>query len=171
MAKRIYPHNRIRYWYTYEIDEICALYADFSLHPQTVRKWVKQGLQTIDKGKPTLIYGYGLIQYLRKKNTANKTQTAFNEMFCMSCQDARPILRNEIAVEQKARFLKVQGVCLTCKANMFKNYKMQDLLNLRQSFKLIGVSELYDDAKPSVKTHIHAQSETLPSESLQGELF
>ena len=171
MSRRIYPHKPVRYWYAYDIDEVCALYADLGLHPQTVRKWIKQGLKTIDNGKPALIYGHDLIAYLRKNNQSNKRKTAFDQMFCMSCQDARPIFRSEIAVEQKAQFLKVQGVCRECKSKMFKNYKLQDFAELRKQFQLVGVSELYDCATHTDKTHIPAHKKVAPSESLQGDLF
>ena len=171
MSRRIYPHRRVRYWYSYAIDEICELYEDFNLHPQTVRKWVKQGLQTIDQGKPTLIYGYELILYLKRHNTANKRSTEFDQMFCMTCKDARPIFKNEIAVEQEAQYLRVRGRCRECKGLMFQNYRLLDFAELRRKFKLVDVLQLYDDGNPSGKTHIPAQTKTQANESLQGELF
>ena len=171
MSRRLYSHKRVRYWYAYDIDEVCALYADLGLHSQTVRKWIKNGLKTIDAGKPALIYGHDLIAYLKKHNQANKCKTAFDEFFCMACQDARSILRNEIAIEQKSQFLKVQGICRTCKGKMFKNYKLLDFAELRKRFQLVDVSQLYDCSSPTDKTHIPSQEESLPSESLQGDLF
>lgn len=171
MSKRLYPHNRVRYWYAYDIQDVCALYVDFSLHPQTVRKWIKLGLKTIDRGKPTLIYGHDLIQYLKRNNTSNKCQTAFDEMFCMACQDARHIYRNQIGIMQAAQFLKVQGICRTCKARMFKNYKLLDFAGLRKSFKVVDVLELYDDAVSSDKTHLQAPIKEAQNESAQGSLF
>ncbi|MEP3524009.1 MAG: hypothetical protein ABJN24_01140 [Hyphomicrobiales bacterium] len=171
MSRRLYPHNRVRYWYAYDVDEICALYADLNLHPQTIRKWIKNGLSTIDAGKPALIYGQKLIAFLKKNNQSNKCKTAFEEFFCMRCQDARPVYRGEISATQKAKFVKVQAKCRTCKAGMYKNYKMADLANLKNIFKLVDVSQLYDDAKPTSKTHIAAQDKQRASESLQGDLF
>lgn len=171
MSRRIYPHNRVRYWYTYDIDEICTLYKDFNLHPQTVRKWEKQGLKTIDKGKPMLIYGYDLIQYLKQNNTANKCETAFDEMYCMGCQDSRPIFQNRIAIEQEAHSLKVRGKCRECKGKMAQNYKFHYFAQLRKKFKVVDVVELYDAVTPTDKTHIHAHTKDEQSESLQGELF
>ncbi len=171
MSKRLYPHKRVRYWYAYDIDDICAIFSDLRLHPQTVRKWIKNGLNTTDAGKPALVYGYDLIAYLKKNNTSNKCKTAFDDIFCMSCQDARHIFRNKISVEQKAQFLKVQGVCRECKKSMFKNYKLSDFLALKKQFTLVDVSELYDFEAPTDKTHIQAQEQNTTSESIQGELF
>jgi len=161
----------VRYWLAYDLDDICALYSDLGLHPQTIRKWTKLGLKTIDAGKPALIYGYDLIQHLKRNNTSNKCQTAFDEMFCMGCQDARRILKNQISVNQKTQFLQVQGICRQCKSRMFKSYKLIDIASLQLKFKLVGVLELYDDPTPTDKTHIQAHDEKPLSESLQGELF
>lgn len=171
MSKRLYPHNRIRYWYAYDLDEICAVYADLGLHAQTIRKWTRQGLNTIDAGKPVLIYGHDLIDYLKKSNSKNKCQTAFDEMYCMACQDARHVFRTQISIIQAAQFLKVQGVCRECKKCMFKNYKMIDFPKLRQRFTVLDVLELYDGTVSSDKTHIQAQVNSAQNESLQGELF
>ena len=171
MSKRLYPHKRVRYWYAYDIDDICALFSDLRLHPQTVRKWIKNGLNTIDAGKPALVYGHDLIAYFKKSNNNNKCKTAFDEMYCMGCQDARHIFRNKVSVEQKSQFLKVQGVCRECKNPMFKNYKLADFLALRNKFTLVGVSELYDFEASTDKTHIHAQEQSTTNESMQGELF
>ena len=171
MSKRLYPHKRVRYWYAYDIDDICTLFSDLGLHPQTVRKWIKNGLKTMDAGKPALVYGHDLIAYLKKSNNANKCKTAFDEMYCMGCQDARSIFQNKITAKQKAKFLQVQAMCRTCKKRMFKNYKLSDLPALRKKFTLVDVSQLYDFEVSTDKTHIHAREQNTASESMQGELF
>ncbi|MGH1397655.1 MAG: helix-turn-helix domain-containing protein [Alphaproteobacteria bacterium] len=168
MSKRLYPHNRIRYWDVYGIDDVCAV---FNMHPQTVRKWIKNGLKTIDNGKPSLIYGNDLIVFLKKKNTKNKCETAFHELFCLKCQDARPIYQNKIAVTQKTQILNVCGVCRTCKAKMYQSYKLNDFPNLRKIFQVVDVLELYDCEASSDKTHIHADKHKQENESDEWVLF
>ncbi len=171
MSKRLYPHNRVRYWRAYSIDEVCALFSDKGLHAQTVRKWLKNGLKCIDAGKPVLIYGNDLIVFLKQRNTQNKCKTEFHQLFCMKCQDARSAYKNQISVEQKAQFLKVNAVCRTCKKSMFKNYKLADFSALKKKFKLVDVSRLDDLTEPSDKTHLPAQGQKLGNESSQGGLF
>ena len=171
MSKRLYPHNRIRYWYAYDLDEICAVYSDLGLHAQTIRKWSKQGLKTIDGGKPALIYGHDLIAYLKQTNSKNKCPTLFHELYCTTCHDARPIFKKKIAILQKAQFLQVHGLCRECKKDMYQNYKIADFPKLRLCFKVVDVLELYDGTVSSDKTHIQAQVHSTPNESLQGDLF
>ncbi|MBK67939.1 MAG: hypothetical protein CMP22_07390 [Rickettsiales bacterium] len=171
MSKRLYSHKRVRYWYAYDIDDICTTFSDLGLHPQTVRKWIKNGLKTIDAGKPALVYGYDLIEYLKANNSTNKCKTAFGEMYCMGYQDARAIFKNVISVEQKSQFLKIKAACRECKKPMFKSYKLSNFPALRQNFKLVDVLELYDFKTCIDKTHIHVQEQGNTNESIQGELF
>jgi hypothetical protein len=171
MSKRLYPHNRVRYWFAYDIDEICTTFSDLGLHPQTVRKWRKNGLKTIDGGKPALIYGNDLIVFLKDKNTENKCITEFDQLFCMACKDARHVFQNKIIAKQKQTLLKVSGLCRKCKTTMFQNYKLSDFPRLRKSFDLVEVLELYDCEHGSGKTHVAPRIETTINESAQGSLF
>jgi len=171
MSKRLYPHKRVRYWYTYDTDEICTLFADLRLHPQTVRVWIKAELKIIDKGKPALVYGYDLIAFLKKRNDQNKCSTAFDQFYCMKCRDARPLFRNLIAVEQNSNFIKAQGLCRICKTRMFKSYRLDAFPEMQKTFKLVEVSELYDFSTATDNTHLETQEKMPKSESDQGDLF
>ncbi len=171
MSRQLYPHKRVRYWDVYDIDDICTVFLDKKLHPQSVRKWIKNGLNTIDGGKPALVHGNDLIAFLKKQNTKNKCVTAFDEMFCMTCRDARPIYQNKIVLTQKANLLAVSGLCRACKTKMYQNYKMDDFPKLRKKFNVVDVLELYDCEAPNDRTHIHAHTHHPASESLQGVLF
>lgn len=61
---RTYNLRLIRRDYSYMIQEIAEL---FSLHPNAVRRWVKNGLRTIDSHRPQLIHGTDLIEYLDRR--------------------------------------------------------------------------------------------------------
>lgn len=171
MAKRLYPHKRVKYWHTYDVEDICALFAEFGLHTQTVRKWVKNGLKTIDKGKPALIYGNDLVRFLKEQNTKHKCKTGFSEMFCMKCQDARPIFQRKVSIKQKAKTLSVSGYCRECKTIMFKSYKMGDLSKIKRVFQLVDVLELYDCEASPCKTHLQAHKIIPLNESNYGKPF
>jgi hypothetical protein len=55
MGKRIYPLNKIKYWYCYDIDDVCRLYSKYKLHSKTVLEWKRQGLQAIDGRSSTFV--------------------------------------------------------------------------------------------------------------------
>lgn len=171
MSRRLYPHKRLRYWKSYDIDEICRLFADKKLHAQTVRSWVKAGLKTIDNSRPILIYGDDLITFLKNRNDQNKCPTAFDELYCPHCRDARNVFRNRIVVEQKGKFLSVKGQCRECKSRMFQNYSLGSLPKLRKKFKLVEESELDGCASPSDNTHLEVDDKSAESESGEWRLL
>ena len=172
MSRRLYPHNRVRYWYAYELEEICALFSDKGLHIQTVRKWIsKDGLKTVDAGKPAVVYGQNLIAFLKRHKSKHKCITVFEEIYCLKCQDSRPVYRNKVSVTQEGKFIKLCGLCRTCKTPMFKSYKLAEYPQIKRTFDVVDVLELYDGVICTGKTHIHAQEAERPSESAQGDLF
>ena len=172
MSKKLYSYKPISYWYSYEIEEICHIFKDNGLHPQTVRRWInKEGLSTIDKSRPTLIYGYDLINFLKKRNQRHKKHTSFEQFFCMKCQDGRNVFRNIIQIEQSHHYLKAKARCRDCKTIMNKSYKITGLPDLRQQFQLGDVLELYDCLESTAKTHLAVCVTQSLNESLQGNLF
>ncbi len=172
MSRRLYPHNRVRYWYAYELEEICALFSDKGLHVQTVRKWiVNTGLKTIDSGKPVLVYGQDLIDYLKRHNAQGKSHTKFHEFFCMRCRDARAVFQNKVRLEPESRFIKLCGLCCSCRTPIFKSYKLKDYSAIKRVFRVVDVLELYDCTTCTDRTQIQAQDPKQPYESAQGELF
>lgn len=172
MSKRLYPHNRIRYWYAYDLEDICELFQDTGLHIQTIRKWInKDGLKAVDVTKPVLIYGHTLIAFLKNHNARGKCATPFEKIYCLKCQDARPVYQKRITLEHKNNFLSVSGYCSTCKTQMFKNYKMDDLGQIKRTFHTGDVLQLYDGLLPTFKTHLNTQGKIPGNESGHGTFY
>lgn len=111
---RNYPLNRIRYWYAYDIDEICGLYKDTKLHPQTVLGWIKAGLEVADNSKPFLIMGYHLSAFLGKRNIEGRHKTALHEIFCMTCQDIKKPYRGQVQIIRQGYPLENKKICWLC---------------------------------------------------------
>lgn len=171
MGKRIYPLQPIKYWWAYDIDEVCDLYKKYKLHPQTVRQWLKDGLKTIDNTKPTLVYGDDLREFLGRQNQSSKCKLEFHQLYCVKCREAKEPYRKQIVVEQKAKFLSVKALCNICKNIMPKSYKLTDFPELKKIYAVVGVSQLYDTAHPTLNTHFPARDEKQLSEPSQWELF
>jgi hypothetical protein len=176
MGRRIYPLNKIKYWYCYDIDGVCRLYSKYKLHSKTVLEWKKQGLQAIDDRNPALFYGYCLSKFLGKLNESNKCKTAFDEIFCMTCKDAKKPLKKQIQlIPENKNFLKVKAACQICKKSMFKNYKLDDLQKIKREFDVVQVLELYDCKNPPLKTPFFDQAKDskkeCETEPFQPDLF
>ena len=74
----------------YSIDEAART---LGTHKNTVRSWIKDGLQIADCKRPTLILGHDLRRYLENKRKAAKRPCAPGEFYCFKCrQPMRPAL-------------------------------------------------------------------------------
>ena len=82
MPKRLNP-NLAKIHRCYSVEEAAAIWG---IHKQTVRNWIKAGLQTIDDSRPTLIHGNDLRQFVKDKNSRSKRPCAINEIYCVKCR-------------------------------------------------------------------------------------
>jgi hypothetical protein len=168
MGKRIYPLQSIKYWYCYDVEEVANL---SRTHNRTVQNWIKDGLPTVDAVKPSLVYGHELKSFLGKMNEANKCKTAFGEMFCKKCKEARTPFKKRIELTQVNQIVRAKARCRTCKSIMNKTYKLDAIPRLRSSFEVGDVLELYDCETSPLNTHFLDQDTSHPNVPIQGELF
>lgn len=85
MAKK-YSINRISKRKVYSAKEIAEL---LSVHSQTVHLWLSQGLETVERSFPYLIYGEGLAKFLGQRQAKRKVKLADDEFYCVRCHKAR----------------------------------------------------------------------------------
>ena len=71
---------------SYTVEEIATLYG---VHRNTVRAWIKHGLPTIDQGRPMLVKGSHLAEYLRSRRAAKKRPCGPGEIYCLRCREPR----------------------------------------------------------------------------------
>ena len=82
MAKRLNP-NHAKIHRNYTVEEVANL---FSVHKNTVRSWIKNGLATNDDKRPVLILGSELKIYLQVKRQSNKRKCHPFEIYCVRCR-------------------------------------------------------------------------------------
>jgi hypothetical protein len=124
------------------------------IHPQTIRQWIRNGLPTIDEGKPSLIWGECLKRHIHKMNDALAVATAFDEFYCFHCHKSHMPLERKVAIEHLGGFVRATGICTENKKTFFKNYKIDDIPQLQQKFTLTELARLYDSADSTYNTHI-----------------
>lgn len=71
---------------TYTIEEIADLY---NVHKNTVRHWIDQGLQVLDKKRPILIHGNDLSKFLYERRRKNKRTCKPGQLYCVKCREPR----------------------------------------------------------------------------------
>ncbi|MDE6481613.1 MAG: tyrosine-type recombinase/integrase [Alphaproteobacteria bacterium] len=148
-TKRIYSSVRISTSLCYTIEDICRLFSDQGLCPNTVRNWIKQGLPVCCKGTPKLIHGAALAEFLKQKNASRKFKMRFDEMFCLHCRTKHVPLNHCIELEQDAACLKARGLCPRTSKTMNRNYKNSDYDELCRVFTIARDQRLYDLVRPS----------------------
>ena len=82
--RRLNP-NLAKIHLTYDVSQICQL---FGVHPNTVYAWVAAGLRAIDGGRPMLIHGSVLRDFVRGLRK-HRTQLGPDQMWCVGCRATR----------------------------------------------------------------------------------
>ena len=65
------------------MDEAAQL---FCVHKNTVRAWIKSGLQTIDARRPTLILGRHLANFIHDRRQRVKQRCQPGQFYCVRCR-------------------------------------------------------------------------------------
>lgn len=68
---------------SYSVEEVARL---FGIHKNTVRSWLKQGLQAIDDRRPIYILGGELSRFLRERRRRTKQSCGPGRIYCIACR-------------------------------------------------------------------------------------
>jgi hypothetical protein len=83
MRKRHSNHRRVKIHRSYTVEEVAQL---FGAHKNTVRAWIKAGLPTCDRKRPTLILGRELASFLQARRVSKKQPCQPGELYCVRCR-------------------------------------------------------------------------------------
>ncbi|OEU64981.1 MAG: hypothetical protein BA863_18635 [Desulfovibrio sp. S3730MH75] len=86
MGKRHPNHRLVKVHRNYTVDEIAEL---LGVHKNTVRNWLRSGLDTIDSRRPMLVLGRTLKAFLQLRRQKNKQQCNPGELYCVRCRVPR----------------------------------------------------------------------------------
>ena len=110
---------------SYLVEEIADLYG---VHKNTVRNWLRNGLERCDDRKPILVLGKELRRFLESKRQKNKKPCKPGEIYCVRC-------RIPVTPESKGAVLEVsggggamlRGVCSTCSCTIFRKVSLSKI--------------------------------------------
>jgi hypothetical protein len=124
MAKHPNP-NLAKIHRNYTVEEVANL---FSVHKNTVRSWVKDGLPTNDDNRPMLILGSNLKQYLQAKRKSNKRKCLPFEIYCVRCRLPRLPDENMVDYEPiNCNMGRLIGLCPSCGGIINKYFTVAQL--------------------------------------------
>jgi len=94
-------------------------------HKNSVRGWIKDGLPTIDRSRPSLILGQDLRTYLEGKRKAAKRPCPPGTLYCFKCRQPRaPALDMVEATRQNATTGNLSAICEVCDTMMHRRTRL-----------------------------------------------
>jgi hypothetical protein len=155
MSKR-HPNPRLaKIHRNYTVEEIAIL---FGVHRNTVREWVKRGLQTIDAQRPMLILGADLIAFLRARRAKNKRTCQPGEIYCFRCRAPKEAAGNMADYQP---LTETQGnliaICAVCETLMYRRVSLAKLEQVRGKLDITmpqAQPHIVESAEPSVNSDL-----------------
>ncbi len=151
MGKRTPNHRLVKIHRNYTVEEIARL---FDIHKNTVRRWVKEGLATMDDKRPMLILGSVLAAFLKARRVKNKKPCRPGELYCVRCRSPKyPAgdMAEYIPMTEKTGTL--VGICPDCDTFMHRHVSLAKIGLIRGEMDISypeEVRQLIESTTPTV---------------------
>jgi hypothetical protein len=151
MGKRHPNYRLIKIHRSYTVEEIAKL---FVIHKNTVRRWVKDGLATIDDKRPMLILGHILVAFLKARRVKNKQTCKPGELYCVRCRAPKSPagdMTEYFPITEK--FGNLIAICPDCNAFMNRHVSLAKIWQVRGRMDISfpeAVRQLIESANPTV---------------------
>jgi hypothetical protein len=144
-------HRLVKIHRNYTVEEIARL---FSVHKNTVRNWVTQGLPTIDNGKPILVLGSALWQFLRDRRQRARQRCGPSEMYCVRCRAVkRPDGNFAEYLPIRPDWGNLRALCPDCESLMHRRVNLAELDKIRDGLEILlpeAPTHIRDSRSPSL---------------------
>jgi hypothetical protein len=113
----------------YSVEDVSRL---FNFHKNTVRSWLKQGLETIDSQRPILIRGEELRRFLTERRARSRQTCGPGRIYCLPCRAPKVPAGNiaECIVARETNGT-LQGICPDCNRMIYRRINPQKLNEVR----------------------------------------
>jgi len=126
--------NLIKTRRSYTVEQLAQL---LGCHKNSVRLWLRQGLETLDEKRPLLIHGTAARRFLEAKRRQRKQRCLPHELFCLRCHAPRAAANGKatyLASAGQAALLSAE--CARCGTQMFKRVSESSLQQLSDALEL-----------------------------------
>ena len=128
---------------SYSVEEIALL---LGKHKNTVRAWLKDGLEPIDDGRPIVVQGEVLADFIRRRRNAKKRPCPSGQLYCLKCREPKAPAEGVVTIESLSdRVSNVAAVCPSCGGTMYRRASND---RLKQFGADLGVTPL--EAEPRI---------------------
>jgi hypothetical protein len=137
---------------SYSVEEISRL---FTVHKNTVRTWLRQGLEPIDDQRPTLVRGVELCRFLSDRRARAKQICGPGRIYCLPCHAPKvPAGNMAECILTGDSTGSLQGICPDCNRMIYRRINPQKLAEVRGDLEVtvtLARPRLEDRMKPNVK--------------------
>ncbi len=125
MRKHQANYRRVKIHRSYTVEEVARLFGN---HKNTVRAWVKAGLPTADRKRPTLILGRDLATFLQSRRAGRKQPCQLGEMYCVRCRAPKTPAANMVEFKPVTEKIgNLIAICPDCDSIMNRCVSMAKL--------------------------------------------
>jgi len=145
---------------SYTVEEAARL---LGKHKNTVRAWIKQGLQSIDRRRPTLIHGLDLFRFLQARRTSGKRPCPPGHMYCLKCRSPKPPaagMADYLPVTDSSGNLR--ALCPDCGTFMHRRAALAKLSQVGAGLDIAfpqAVSRIRESTVPSVNCDLNTKAQ------------
>lgn len=140
MRKRHPNYRLVKIHRSYTVEEIANLLGN---HKNTVSRWIKEGLATIDGKRPMLILGHVLVEFLKDRRRKNKQTCKPGELYCVRCRAPKPPAGNMAEYHPiTEKFGRLIAICPDCDSLMNKNVSLAGIGEIRRKIDISFSEEL-----------------------------
>jgi len=108
---------------SYNVEEAASV---CRVHRGTVRNWIKNGLDTVDGGRPTLILGTVLRAHLEGKRSKRKHKCKPGEIYCVKCRVPKtPFEKCADLRQMTASTYCLVGLCGDCETIIYRGVSLK----------------------------------------------
>jgi hypothetical protein len=129
MAARYPSPRRVKLHHVYTVEELALT---LGKHKHTIRRWIAEGLRTIDGRRPTMIRGADARAFLESQRSSRRRRCGPAEMYCFKCRApksaAGDIADLEITTATTGRLI---GICPDCSTLMHRAVNPTKIDHLR----------------------------------------
>lgn len=112
MARRRFNPLRVKMHFSYTVEDIARL---LGIHKNTVRAWLRSGLEAIDSSRPTMVQGRVLRAFLKSCQGRRKQKCPPGTFFCLKCRAPKaPALAMVDFIPLVPTFGNLRALCETC---------------------------------------------------------
>ena len=153
MGKRLKNYRLVKIHRNYTVEDVSRL---LSVHKNTVRGWIKQGLPIIDDKRPKLILGRDLSAFLQARRVKNKRPCKPNQMYCLPCRSPKIPAGNMVDYQPVTESLgNLYGICPDCETGMNRRTSLTKLVQIQEVLDITfpeGLQHIVDSKQPTVNS-------------------